>query len=329
MSLHKSGTTTAALFSVLAGSSLFGTSGVAMALGPAGAPAAMVGATRVLVGGICLLVAAVFTRERFRVSRSRPWTSLLLGISVAIYQTCYFGGIGRVGVAIGAVATVTTVPVATGVVAFLLRGERPSRRWYPATLLAIAGSACADGVLGRGAADPVGLLLCVTAGTSVAVYTVLSRTLMDDGARAAEVTTIALAVSGLLLLPILIASDPRWLATASGLTMTAYLGVCSCALGFWLNARGLRRLPATKVATLNLAEPVTAVILALLILGERPSALQLAGIALVCVALAMLSHESPADTDLEDLPSAQDALAPIPAPDDELAASLTSSMAGY
>ncbi|MEV6975941.1 EamA family transporter [Kitasatospora sp. NPDC093806] len=282
-----------AVLSVLLGSALFGTSGVARTLGPGEVDAAAVGAARVLIGGLCLVAFALARRKRFAAARSLPWTTVLLGASVAVYQSCYFSGIGRVGVSMGSIITVAVVPVATGVVAFLLRGERPGRRWYAATALAIVGTVAASGAIGDGRSDAIGIALCLTAGTSVAFYTVLSRRLLDAGAEVTEVTTVAVALSGVLLLPVLAFGGAGWLTTPSGLLMGLYLGAVTSALGFWLNARGLRRVSPTAVATLNLAEPVTAVVLAFVIVHERPTWVQWGGAFVVCLGLVVLAAGRP------------------------------------
>ena len=56
-----------------------------------------------------------------------------------------------------------------------------------------------------------------------------------------------------------------------------------------LFARGLRHLPAGEVATLTLAEPVTATALGVVVLGERPGAIAALGVLLVLAGLAVLA----------------------------------------
>ncbi|MGE5635860.1 MAG: hypothetical protein ACM3UV_02795 [Nocardioidaceae bacterium] len=65
--------------------------------------------------------------------------------------------------------------------------------------------------------------------------------------------------------------------------MAVWLGAVSTALAYIRFAHGLRLIPASGVATLTLAEPVTAAAL-----GERPGAPAVAGIALVIMGLAAL-----------------------------------------
>jgi len=70
-----------------------------------------------------------------------------------------------------------------------------------------------------------------------------------------------------------------------------YLGLVPTALAYLLFARGLRRLPATRVATLTLAEPLTAAALGVALLSERPGAPAAAGGALVLCGLVLAATD--------------------------------------
>ena len=87
----------------------------------------------------------------------------------------------------------------------------------------------------------------------------------------------------------LILDHPGDLASAGGVALAIYLGAVPTALAYVLFARGLRHLPAGEVATLALAEPLTAAALGALVLGERPGVLALVGVALVLAGLAALA----------------------------------------
>jgi DME family drug/metabolite transporter len=96
-------------------------------------------------------------------------------------------------------------------------------------------------------------------------------------------------VGGLALLPVLIFNHPGALASAGGVALALYLGAVPTALAYVLFARGLRHLAAGEVATLTLAEPLTAAALGAVALGERPGAVALGGVALVLAGLAALA----------------------------------------
>ena len=90
-------------------------------------------------------------------------------------------------------------------------------------------------------------------------------------------------------MPVLVVGDLGWTAGADGVAMVLWLGAVPTALAYILFAHGLRLLPASEVATLTLAEPVTAAALGAIVLGERPGALAVAGIGLVIAGLVVLA----------------------------------------
>ena len=93
----------------------------------------------------------------------------------------------------------------------------------------------------------------------------------------------------LILLPILPLTGFAALASAPALATSLYLGAIPTALAYVLFARGLKQLPATHVATLTLAEPLTAAALGTIVLGEQLSAGAALGAAMVLGGLAALA----------------------------------------
>ncbi len=276
------------LLLVLGAAALFGTTGTAQALGPDAAPAT-VGAARVAVGGALLLLYAVLNGEL----RARPWDMRLVavsGLAVGIYQVSFFSAVSRTGVAIGTIVALGSAPALTGLLGRLFRGERPGRRWAVATTLATAGSALL--VVGGGSigVDPVGVLLALVAGLGYAVYTLVGKSQLDAGHPPTAVMATAFATGALVLAPVLLLGDTGWLAKPSGLALAAYLGVFTSALAYVLFARGLQALPSATVVTLTLAEPLTATMLGVAVLGERPSLLAFMGAVLVLSGLATLAR---------------------------------------
>ena len=80
----------------------------------------------------------------------------------------------------------------------------------------------------------------------------------------------AFAGGALLLSPVLALGDTAWLAEPAAPRWPS-TWACPTALAYVLFARGLEKLPAANVATITLAEPLTAATLGVAILGERPA----------------------------------------------------------
>ncbi len=270
-----------AVVAVLLAAALFGTTGTAQALGPAATTPLGVGAARLLVGGLALLL--VVRAGRGVLALWRTPTGLLAGACTAAYQICFFAGVDRAGVAIGTLVAIGSGPVLTGLLAVVVLRERPSRAWLVATAVCVSGLALLTG--GGDRPDALGVLLALLAGASYAAYTVLAKRQLDAGHSPSTVMAAAFGLGGLLSAPLLMTQPIGWLATGEGIALAAYLGLVTVTLAYLLFVRGLAVLPAGPVTTLVLAEPVVATALGLAVLDERLPALGALGVVLVLAGL--------------------------------------------
>lgn len=258
----------------------FGTTGTAQALGPAGTEPAVVGAARVAVGGA--LLAALFWR-----GGGAPWPRVpvaLGALGVAGYQLTFFAAVDTTGVAVGTVVALGSGPVFAG----LLARERVTARWAVATGLAVAGVTVLVAAGSSAEIDPGGVLLALGAGLSYATYTVAAKDLLEVHSPEAVMARL-FGIGAVLLAPVLLVNGLGEVGSLGGIALAVYLGAVPTALAYVLFARGLRHLPAGEVATLTLAEPVTATALGVVVLGERPGALAAVGVLLVLAGLAVLA----------------------------------------
>ena len=265
---------------VLLSAVCFGTTGTAQALGPDGTEPSVVGAARVLVGGGLLALLA------WRAGGARwPVLPVLLGAAgVAAYQLCFFAAVDATGVAVGTVVALGSGPVFAG----LLAREGLTTRWAAATALAVVGVSVLVAAGASAQIDPGGIGLALGAGLSYATYTVAAKGLLAVHGPEAVMARL-FGLGAVLLLPVLLVEGLGPVGSAGGLAMVAFLGVVPSALAYVLFARGLRHLPAGEVATLTLAEPVTATALGTVVLGERPGLVALGGVLLVLAGLAVLA----------------------------------------
>jgi drug/metabolite transporter, DME family len=272
---------------VLSAALLFGTTGTAQALGPS-MPPVVVGASRIVFGAALLLAFALLAR-RFRVGAS-PALVLVSGASVAVYQATFFVAIADTGVAVGTVVAIGSAPAFAGLLARAFAGERLDWRWGAATGLACVGVCLL--VLGGGAGGEVsapGVALALISGAGYAGYAVAGKRMLDSGGTPEGVMAAVFSVGGLLLLPVLVFGPSGGLAAPAGAALVLYLAAVPTAVAYILFARGLERIGASETATLTLAEPVTAALLGVVVLGERPGAAAAAGAAFVLAGLGLLA----------------------------------------
>jgi DME family drug/metabolite transporter len=283
--------------SILLAAALWGTTGTAQSVILDTAGPFSIGAARIVIGGLLLLVLASFvergTSLRRLLAASRPdrrRVRLLIALgalSVAVYQITFFASVATTGVAVGTVVTIGSGPAFAGLLATAL-GKRPSSRWLLATAGAVVG--CAALVSGGEAAGvvPVGIVLALVAGFGYASYATIAGFLINNGDDDLAVIASLFAEAGLLLLPGLIVTTPGWLLSPQGLTVALYLGAVTTTLGYVLYARGLRTTSVPTATTLTMAEPVVAALLGLIVLNERLSAVALAGLGLIGISLLLL-----------------------------------------
>jgi drug/metabolite transporter, DME family len=278
---------------VLLSAVLFGTTGTAQALGPDGASSLSVGAGRIAIGGAALVALVLVTGALRDGIYWAPGPVLAGALGVAAYQLCFFTAVDTTGVAVGTIIAIGSGPAFTGLLGLGMRRQRPNRRWAFATALTVVGAALLMlAVSGGGDVDPTRVALGLGAGASYALYAVTSKAMLEAGHRPEGVMAVAFGLGGGLLAPILAFGDTAWLAAPEGAALALYLGLIPTALAYVLFAKGLEKLPAPSVASLTLAEPLTAGTLGVIVLGERPGAVAGLGALLVLSGLLVLAGRS-------------------------------------
>jgi len=174
--------------------------------------------------------------------------------------------------------------------AWRLRERLPPLR-ITALVLALAGSALTVGPAlgGGGGASSAGIAFAVLAAAIYAVYIVASTGVarrVDPVAMATVVITSAAVVfAGVALVrgPVLPGSAGGWAAVVA-------IALVSTVAAITLFFAGLARVGPTRAATLSTVEPVVTIALAALVLDERLTGWQLAGGAMILVAVAAFAR---------------------------------------
>lgn len=178
-----------------------------------------------------------------------------------------------------------------GLVAWLVLGERPAPRTLAALPVVLLGVVLISGAIGSGAYGanpPLGVVLGILTALAYSGYLLVIR---HGGGREPErpagplaISTASTALVAAAVGTLLGELDPVPTWPAHG--WLAALGVTSQSAGYLLISTSLPRLPAVLVSIILLAQPVATTILGIVLLGEAPSAWQLAGVALVVGGIA-------------------------------------------
>jgi drug/metabolite transporter (DMT)-like permease len=218
------------------------------------------------------------------------WLALLAGIFFAFDLVIWHHTIQLVGAGLATVLGNTQV-VIVAVLAWLVLGERPPGRTLLALPVVLLGVVLISGVVGGGAygRDPIlGGILGLATGFAYAGFLLVLRRSNADVRRPAgalfDATLMGGAASLLIGLPLgEVDLVPTW--PAHGYLLA--LAISSQVIGWLLISLSLPRLPAALTSVVLTLQPVGSVLLAMLLLGESPSGLQLLGASTILAGLLL------------------------------------------
>jgi inner membrane transporter RhtA len=147
--------------------------------------------------------------------------------------------------------------------------------------------------------NTVGLLWILAASAMWAIYIVIGSRVAQIG-RGVAGLGIGLAIGALVITPIGAPGSGHVFTTPRLLLGCVLVGVFSNAIGYGIDQHVLRRIPVRRFSVLLALLPVTALGFGWIALDQTPSALELAGIALVLAGVAMQEREelpAPAEAD--------------------------------
>jgi DME family drug/metabolite transporter len=278
------------ILAVLGAALCFGTTGTTQQLGVPNISPVAVASARLLCGSLFLFIFAYFQRNT-RGSVRMPLRDLIIcGTGIGMYQLTFFSAVHSTGIAIATVTALGAAPTLSAVVAYVVLREKPQRSWYLGTAVTILGIVLVGTAHGIESFDPKGVGLATLAGFGFAVFNVVCRKSLAQGAQDMWLTATTFGVAALVSFPFLFAQNPEWILTSKGFFTVLWLGLVTTSVGYILFMFGLKRIESSKAATVVLAEPATATILAAFVIGENLVARSYIGILIVAVGIAYISQ---------------------------------------
>lgn len=245
-------------------------------------------AVRFAIAAAVLQVLARTRREARPRGRTFGVLLLLGGVGYVGQALCYFFALERISAGLTSLL-LYFYPALVVVLGALVLRTRPRPVALACVGVATAGTALTVGPLQGG--QTTGVLLGLSAALVYAVYILVSSRVTGVGplSTAAWVLTASAVVMGALALatgPRLPSAPTAWLA----LVGVALIGTVVAVTTFFA---ALALLGASDTAVISTVEPVVSIAVAGLVLGERLSPLQLAGGAVVLLAVGTLARTRP------------------------------------
>jgi DME family drug/metabolite transporter len=267
---------------VVGAAALWGSTGTSQALAGGTLSSMWFGALRLAFAALFFVAFAAATGGLAR----RAWQGLSprdalgAGLCMAVYNLAFFAGVKLTGVGIGTAIALGSGPIWAGLLQAVFQRQPATAAWWMGTAIAIAGGALLSVGGGVTTVSALGVVLCLAAGLSYAVYTLLNKRMVGHSP-ASSITLSAFAVATLIALPAAALQDGAPAPGLRDLVAAAYTGVVTAGVGYLLFSHALRHIsPATGV-TLALIEPVIAFALAVAVLNEPAGMAAVAGLALV------------------------------------------------
>lgn len=274
---------------------VWGSTFFAIRIGVGHLPPFLFSGFRFLLAGTLLASVALVTRERFP-HRAREWRLMLL---FSLLMITFSNGISTVALQYvpsnqGALLAASSALWIAALGALGPRGHALTVRGSLGLLCGFAGvglivwprEAMAAGQLGWQALILIGSL-------SWAVGTILYRdTSLAVGPVAFNAVMMLFGGSWLVLAGLATGELPRWEWHPGGLLAMIYLALFGSALAYTTYSWLLKRVPADRVGTFAYVNPAVATVLGWTILGESLGPLQIAGMVVVLLGVALVTLPS-------------------------------------
>jgi DME family drug/metabolite transporter len=224
-------------------------------------------------------------------SRSEFLTYAGLGLTMAIYQVCYFWGVSLAGVAVTALVAICSSPLFITILAVTRLGERLTQRLSIALGLGLIGTALLvanpEAFAMNGSRFLLGALLALGAGLSYAIGSIIAKVGVAT-LEPLQVAAVGFSIAAVLLSPAVLLT-PSLPALAAGMPFLLYLGLVPTGIAYAIYMIGLRRTQATVAGIAVLLEPLTATLLGVVVFREAFGWLSALGALLLLGAIGLLS----------------------------------------
>ena len=248
---------------------------------------------RWLIAGLVLLLYAVIKKKSLRLnSFDEVWKIVVLSLLRSLTSITLL--IGYANISSGIATTINFMyPVIVTICMMLFYGEKSSKPDFAAIAGALTGVyllASGDSINIEGGNTKVGLISSLISAFSFAAYYILMKRIRADKIEVVKFTTWIMLLSALYFIIGAIALEGKLMLVTDFRSWMYILG-----LGLWATmvsnitgVKAIRRIGPTNTSILGALQPVTAVILGVLFLGEHLYPRSILGIILILIAVSVV-----------------------------------------
>ena len=248
---------------------------------------------RWLIAGLVLMIYAFCKKKSLRLnSFDEAWKIILLSALRALTSVTLL--IGYINISSGIAATLNFMyPVIVTLSMVIFFGERRSMVDYLAIAASIFGVyllASGESIVAHGGNTKLGLICSLVSAFSFAAYYIVMKQVKADKIEVVKFTTWVMMLSAVYFIicafifngKLTLLTDMRSWLNALG------LGLWATMVSNITGVKGIRRIGPTMTSILGALQPVTAVILGVIFLGEHLYMRSLIGISIILVAVCII-----------------------------------------
>lgn len=276
---------------ILACSVLWGAVGLVSVYAPAAASPESVGAGGMIVAGTLMLLVRPGTRALILHARGRDRLLLVIGsFGLLSYPLAFFPAVRELGIALATAITLGSAPLFAGLIARFVERRQLTRRWLQCAPIAVCGTILL--VAGDASAHHVstsGVVLALIPGLAYATVSTVAARLIGQGKASKDVYGTMFGTCAIWSVPVLLLCGVHGLVGVRGTAVVLFFGCVTNYLCYTMFGSALRYTSAATATTVTLTEGAVGTLLGVFAHGERLAAPAWAGLALLAVALVLLS----------------------------------------
>ena len=250
-----------------------------------GFPSSFISFARALTGSIFIALFMLFSGHGLDKKSVFKNLKLLIpsGIAMAFNWICLFEAYRFTGVAVGTLCYYMA-PVIVVILSPVFLKEKLTAINVTSVLAAVVGAVLISGVVSGSAKSAKGILLGLAAAALYSTVVMINKFVKNLSP--IETTFVQLSTAAVTMIPyILLTEDATtFVFDKRSVIFTLIVGVFHTGIVYMIYFSSVQKIPAQTTAVFSYIDPVTAIILSAVVLGERLDAVQLIGTFLILAA---------------------------------------------
>tara|TARA_B100000427_G_scaffold34069_1_gene24800 strand:+ start:30 stop:902 length:873 start_codon:yes stop_codon:yes gene_type:complete len=277
------------ILTVILAATLWGTTGTVQALIPDYKEPLVVGAIRLYLAAIYLfLISILFDKNLLSAIFKSPVLIAFSGLFMMLYNMTFFAAVLISGVGVGTAITIGSAPIWAILFEFIVLKSTHGLNKLIGAILAVTGI-CVLMLFGDNTDwSNLGAFLALLSGLSYALYSLSTSRIVKEVSHH-NTAAWSFLIAAFLSTPVFIFFPSSWVFSHDAIYYLIFLGTFATGIAYSFFTFGLKYLTSSTAVTLSLVEPITAVILALIILGEFFSMSQYLAIMVIILGLYFTS----------------------------------------